>query len=211
MAFNPNVVAEQNDRIDELAHSRAFLVVAAACPGLAAATTLHAGVVMGCVLLVSAVCAWAFARLVPRFAGRLAEVPVALMLNACVIVLVGFAVRVADPVVYEDLGMYLPLAGMGGAASLFIAQGGVVSHVGGRAYSLLDAISAGALALSSLTVIGFLTEVLGTGTVFGTAIPGLAGSPIAIFGKPAGSLLLLALVAVVLQAGDNVAKKGGER
>ena len=56
-----------------------------------------------------------------------------------------------------------------------------------------------------------------TGQVFGLTMNELAASPIAIFGKPAGSLLVLALVAAFVQSVCDVraasaeTSEGGER
>lgn len=95
MALNRNVVAEQNASLNELVHTPTFLVVAGALPGLFAATSLEHGAVIGGVCAVAILGAALISRGVSCFTGRFSRVAVALMLNALVMVLVGFGVRVA--------------------------------------------------------------------------------------------------------------------
>lgn len=213
MALNSRLASEQDRRIIDAVHTRTFLVVAAALPGLAVATTLANGIVMGGTVAVSIVCAALITRIVPRFAGLVARIPVALMLNLTVAVLVSFAVRVIDPVVHQALGIYPVLAGASGMASVLVAE----MNLSGDAprFSAGDIALAAAAAFVALAVCGCAAELLATGQVLGITAGPLAASPLAIFGKPAGSLLVLALVAVLVQAtergGSAVDGKDGER
>lgn len=213
MALNSNVVREQNEKLAAFAHSRTFVWVAAALPGLFVATSETNGSLMGVVTGVSILGAWIFSSLVPRFAGRFSALPIALMLNAALMVGVGFGVRVADPVAYQDFGMYLPLTGVSGMAAVYIARGCAVPAGEDRAsFGVRDMVFSLAGAFACLVLVGFFNEVLGTGTIFGMTVPGLVENPISIFGKPAGSLLVLALLAAFAQACEDVSrKKGGER
>lgn len=214
MALNPNLAREQDRRILDAVHTRTFLVVAAALPGLAAATTLVNGAVMGGAVAVSVVAAALITRLVPRFAGLVARIPVALMLNLTVAVLVSFAVRAIDPVVHQALGIYLVLASASGMASVLVAEMNLPEDA--PRFSVGDIVFSAAAALVALALCGCATELLATGQVLGFTVGPLAASPIAIFGKPTGSLLILALVAVLVQATERGAApladgKDGER
>lgn len=211
MALNRNVVAEQNASLNELVHTPTFLMVAGALPGLFAATSLEHGAVIGGVCAVAILGAALISRGVSCFTGRFSRVAVALMLNALVMVLVGFGVRVALPVIYQDLGIYLPLTCASGVASIFIAQSGIDALEGAdRAGELTfgDAVLAAVTAFLALVFCGFFTGLFTTGQVFGLTVGEVAASPISIFGKPAGSLLLLALVAVFVQAVCDARAKG---
>ena len=186
-------------------------MVAGALPGLFAATSLEHGAVIGGVCAVAILGAALISRGVSCFTGRFSRVAVALMLNALVMVLVGFGVRVALPVIYQDLGIYLPLTCASGVASIFIAQSGIDALEGAdRAGELTfgDAVLAAVTAFLALVFCGFFTGLFTTGQVFGLTVGELAASPISIFGKPAGSLLLLALVAVFVQAVCDARAKG---
>lgn len=219
MALNKNVVREQDERIAALVRTPTFVVVAGALPGLFAATSAVNGFYMGLVTAVAILAAALVAPLVRRFTGAFSYLPVALLACVTITVLVGFGVRVADPLVFESLGIYLPLASLNAMAVVFVARDGFTAEPCGRS-SIGTAAFAAVCALATLAFVGFINGMLSTGQVFGLTMNELAASPIAIFGKPAGSLLVLALVAAFVQsvcdvcdksAADAEVYEGGER
>ena len=62
----------------------------------------------------------------------------------------------------------------------------------------------------ALTFVGFINGMFATGEVFGLVNRELAASPIAIFGTPAGSLLVLALVCTFVNSIVDAARKSAE-
>lgn len=202
MALNETIARAQDLRVRSMVHTRTFVVVAASLPGLAAASTLVNGALMGAAVAVSIVCAAILTRLVPRFAGRVAQVPVALMLNAVVAILLGFALRAVEPVAHQALGLYPVLACASGMASILVAEMGLETAEGER-FTAVDIVFAAVSAVVVLAACGCLTELLSTGQVLGVAAGPLANSSIAIFGKSSGSLLILALVAIIVQATER--------
>lgn len=198
MALNENVVREQDARAAALVHTPTFLVVAGSLPALYAATSLENGMAIG---LVSAAAILAMALLAPAlraFTGTWSRTAVMLMASITVVTLCGFAVRVCAPVAFESLGIYLPLAGVNVLAVAWIAGDGLT--VAPARTPLATAAFAAVLVFLTLTFVGFINGMFTTGAVFGLTMGELASSPIAIFGTPAGSLLVLALVAVFVQA-----------
>ena len=216
MALNSNVVREQDERIASLVRTPTFVVVAGALPGLFVATSAVNGLYIGLVTAVSILAAALLAPLVRRFTGAFSFLPVTLLACATVAVLVGFGVRVADPLVFEQLGIYLPLASRNAMAGAFVARDGFTAEPCGRS-SIGTAAFAALCALATLAFVGFINGMFATGQVFGLTMNELAASPIAIFGKPAGSLLVLALVAAFVQSVCDVraasaeTSEGGER
>ncbi len=69
---------------------------------------------------------------------------------------------------------------------------------------------AGTWARTAVMLMVSVTVVTPTGQVFGLTMGELAASPIAAFGKPTGSLLVLALVAVFVQSIEQVCAKGAD-
>ena len=215
MALNENVVREQNDKLSALVRTPTFVVVAGSLPGLFAATSLENGLAIGVVTAVAIIAAAVLAHVVRFFTGMFSHMVSLLMLSATAVTLMGFAVRVIDPVIYEALGMYLPLSCINAIAVLYFLtdDGFTASPAKGP---LGTAFFAAATACVTLTFIGFMNGMFTTGQVFGLTMGELAAAPIAIFGKPAGSLLLLALVAAFVQSIEQIAArgaaaKGGER
>lgn len=208
MALNENIVREQDARISKMVHTPTFLVVAGALPGLFAATSLENGLMIGLVTAAAIVVMASIAPLLRAFTGMWSRTAVMLMVSVTVVTLLGFGVRVTDPVVFEALGIYLPLVAVNAIVVAWIAGDGLV--VAPAKTPLMTAIFAAAMVLATLVFVGFINGMLTTGQVFGLTMGELAASPIAAFGKPAGSLLVLALVAVFVQSIEQMCAKGAD-
>ena len=181
MALNENIVREQDARISKMVHTPTFLVVAGALPGLFAATSLENGLMIGLVTAAAIVVMASIAPLLRAFTGTWSRTAVMLMVSVTVVTLLGFGVRVTDPVVFEALGIYLPLVAVNAIVVAWIAGDGLV--VAPAKTPLMTAIFAAVCAFAS---------------------------PIAAFGKPTGSLLVLALVAVFVQSIEQMCAKGAD-
>lgn len=219
MALHESVVREQNERLSALVHTPTFLVVAGSLTGLAAATSLENGVAMGAVSAIAIVVMAILARPLRSITGIFARIPVLLLVSATVVTLISFAARVIDPVAHQELGIYLPLAAVNGLVVAFIYDDGFTSAPA-RGSVAGTALFGAVCTFCTLAFIGFINGMFSTGEVFGLVNKELAASPIAIFGTPAGSLLVLALVAVFVNsiiaaananAADDGATQGGER
>lgn len=208
MALNENIVREQDARISKMVHTPTFLVVAGALPGLFAATSLENGLMIGLVTAAAIVVMASIAPLLRAFTGAWSRTAVMLMVSVTVVTLLGFGVRVTDPVVFEALGIYLPLVAVNAIVVAWIAGDGLV--VAPAKTPLMTAIFAAAMVLATLVLVGFINGMLTTGQVFGLTMGELAASPIAAFGKPTGSLLVLALVAVFVQSIEQMCAKGDD-
>lgn len=208
MALNENIVREQDARISKMVHTPTFLVVAGALPGLFAATSLENGLMIGLVTAAAIVVMASIAPLLRAFTGAWSRTAVMLMVSVTVVTLLGFGVRVTDPVVFEALGIYLPLVAVNAIVVAWIAGDGLV--VAPAKKPLMTAIFAAAMVLATLVFVGFINGMLTTGQVFGLTMGELAASPIAAFGKPTGSLLVLALVAVFVQSIEQMCAKGAD-
>lgn len=208
MALNENIVREQDARISKMVHTPTFLVVAGALPGLFAATSLENGLMIGLVTAAAIVVIASIAPLLRAFTGAWSRTAVMLMVSVTVVTLLGFGVRVTDPVVFEALGIYLPLVAVNAIVVAWIAGDGLV--VAPAKTPLMTAIFAAAMVLATLVFVGFINGMLTAGQVFGLTMGELAASPIAAFGKPTGSLLVLALVAVFVQSIEQMCAKGAD-
>lgn len=219
MALNESIVREQDARISKMVHTPTFLVVAGALPGLFAATSLENGLVIGAVTAIAILVMALIAPVLGVFTGTWSCTAVMLMVSVTVVTLLGFGVRVVNPVVFEALGIYLPLVAVNAIVVAWIAGDGLV--VAPAKSPLATAAFAAVCSFATLAFVGFINGMLTTGQVFGLTMGELAASPIAAFGKPTGSLLVLALVAVFVQSieqmcakgadADATALKGGER
>ena len=216
MALNELIQREQDERVRALTHTPTFLVVAGSLPGLFVATSLTNGFAIGVVSAVSIVAMAILARPLRAITGRFTYIPVTLMVSAAIAVLLGFAVRVIDPVVNEALGIYVPLAAVNALAMAFVASDGFAASPAPKS-SVVTALLAAVCTVATLSFVGLVNGIFTTGEIFGLTMGELAASPIAIFGTPAGSLLVLALVAVFVQSIEHAVAisradaEGGER
>ena len=204
MALNENIVREQDARISKMVHTPTFLVVAGALPGLFAATSLENGLIIGAVTAIAILVMALIAPVLRAFTGTWSRTVV----SVTVVTLLGFGVRVINPVVFEALGIYLPLVAVNAIVVAWIAGDGLV--VAPAKSPLATAAFAAVCAFATLVFVGFINGMLTTGQVFGLTMGELAASPIAAFGKPTGSLLVLALVAVFVQSIEQMCAKGAD-
>lgn len=215
MALNEHVVREQDACLSALVHTPTFLVVAGSLPALYAVTSLETGIMMGLVTAAVIVIMASIAPLLRAFTGTWTRTIVMLMVSVTVATLLGFGVRIADSVVFESLGIYLPIAAVNAVVVVWIAGDGLT--VSPAKSPLVTAFFAAVLVFATLSFVGFINGMFTTGQVFGLTMGELAASPIAAFGKPTGSLLVLALVAVFTQSIERACApadtdgEGGER
>lgn len=215
MALNENVVREQDARLSNMVHTPTFLVVAGSLPALYAATSLESGVMIGLVTAAVIVVMASLAPLLRTFTGTWTRTIVMLMVSVTVATLLGFGVRITDPVVFESLGIYLPIAAVNAVVVAWVAGDGLT--VAPAKSPLVTAVFAAVMVFATLSFVGFINGMFTTGQVFGLTMGELAASPIAAFGKPTGSLLVLALVAVFTQSIERACApadtdgEGGER
>lgn len=217
MALHESVVREQNERIHTLVQTPTFLVVAGSLTGLGAATSVDFGMAIGAVSALAMIIMALIARPLRSVTGVFARIPVLLLVSATVVTLLSFAVRVINPVAWDGLGIYLPLAAVNGLVACFIFDDSYTASPVSKS-TFGTAVVGAIFTFLALTFIGFINGMFTTGEVFGLVNGDLAASPISIFGKPAGSLFLLALVAVFVQsivaavaAGKSDAKEGSEQ
>ena len=126
MALNENIVREQDARISKMVHTPTFLVVAGALPGLFAATSLENGLIIGAVTAIAILVMALIAPVLRAFTGTWSRTAVMLMVSVTVVTLLGFGVRVINPVVFEALGIYLPLVAVNAIVVAWIAGDGLV-------------------------------------------------------------------------------------
>lgn len=205
MALNENVVREQEARLSAMVHTPTFLVVAGSLPALYAATSLANGVMIGFVAACAIIVMGLLSPALRAITGVWSRTATMLTVSVTVVVLCGFAVRIMAPVVYESLGIYVPLAAVNALVVARIAGDGI--SLRSSSSTLSCAMFSATAVFVTLVFVGFINGMFSTGRVFGLTMNELAASPLAVFGTPAGSLLVLALVAVFVQAIEQIPAK----
>ena len=141
-----------------------FVLLLGMCPTLATTTSAINGLSMGLatlfVLVLSNMAISAIARWVPDKV----HIPVYIVVIATFVTLLELLMKAYTPAIYEALGLFIPLIVVNcivlGRAEAFASRNGVLA-------SACDGLGVGLGFTASLTVLGLVREILGSGSVFG--------------------------------------------
>ena len=175
-----------------------FVLVLGMCPTLGTTTSAINGMGMGLattfVLILSNMVISAIAPLIPSKV----KIPSYIVVIAALVTVLQFLMQAYVPALYATLGLFIPLIVVNcivlGRAEAFACKNSVVD-------SALDGIGIGLGFTCSLTVIGFVRELLGGLSVFGTKL--VEGDGMLAFVLAPGAFLVLGYLMVLF----NKAKK----
>ncbi|MGM9767799.1 MAG: RnfABCDGE type electron transport complex subunit E [Candidatus Cryptobacteroides sp.] len=176
-----------------------FVLLLGMCPTLATTTSAIDGLSMGLatlfVLVLSNMVISAIAPVVPDKV----HIPVYIVVIATFVTVLQLVMQAYVPGVYASLGLFIPLIVVNcivlGRAEAFANKNGIVA-------SALDGIGVGLGFTLSLTVIGLVREILGSGSAFGFHF--LPGDGILAFVMAPGAFLVLGYLMVLF---NKIAKK----
>lgn len=169
-----------------------FVLVLGLCPTLATTTSALNGLEMGLatmfVLILSNIVISLIAPVVPDKV----HIPVYIVVIATFVTLLQLLMQAYVPDVYETLGLFIPLIVVNcivlGRAEAFASKNSVGD-------SALDGIGIGIGFTLSLTVIGIVREILGSGSIFGWKF--IAGDGVLAFVMAPGAFLVLGYLMVL--------------
>lgn len=176
-----------------------FVLLLGMCPTLATTTSAINGLSMGLatlfVLVLSNIAISAIAPVVPDKV----HIPVYIVVIATFVTILQFAMQAYTPAMYATLGLFIPLIVVNcivlGRAEAFANKNGILD-------SALDGLGIGCGFTLSLTVIGIVREILGSGSVFGLKL--VSGDGILVFVMAPGAFLALGYLMVLF---NKIAKK----
>ncbi|MBQ0096459.1 MAG: electron transport complex subunit E [Bacteroidales bacterium] len=171
-----------------------FSLMLGMCPTLATTTSAVNGMSMGLatafVLILSNMAISAIARFVPDKV----RIPSYIVVIATFVTLLQFLMQAYVPDVYETLGLFIPLIVVNcivlGRAEAFANKNSVWD-------SALDGLGIGLGFTMSLTAIGIVRELLGTGSIFGWKF--VPGDGVLVFVLAPGAFLVLAYLLVIFR------------
>ena len=177
-----------------------FVLLLGMCPTLATTTSAINGLSMGLatlfVLVLSNMAISAISPIVPDKV----HIPVYIVVIATFVTLLQFLMQAFVPDIYATLGLFIPLIVVNcivlGRAEAFANKNTVFD-------SALDGIGVGLGFTLSLTVLGMVREILGSGSVFGWKF--MAGDGMLAFVMAPGAFLALGYLMVLFN--KFVAKK----
>ena len=171
-----------------------FVLLLGMCPTLATTTSAINGMSMGLatmfVLILSNMVISAIAAYIPDKV----RIPSYIVVIATFVTLLQFVMQAYVPDIYETLGLFIPLIVVNcivlGRAEAFANKNGVLD-------SALDGIGIGLGFTCSLTLLGLVREILGSGSAFGFKF--IAGDGILAFVLAPGAFIALAYLIVVFR------------
>ena len=169
-----------------------FVLVLGMCPTLATTTSAMNGLEMGLatmfVLILSNIVISLIAPMVPDKV----RIPVYITVIATFVTVLQLLMQAFTPAVYETLGLFIPLIVVN-CIVLGRAEGFANKHNAGE--SALDGLGVGLGFTASLTVIGIVREILGSGAIFGWKF--ISGDGILAFVMAPGAFLVLGFLMVL--------------
>lgn len=176
-----------------------FVLLLGMCPTLTTTTSAINGLSMGLatlfVLVLSNIAISAIAPVVPDKV----HIPVYIVVIAAFVTILQFAMQAYTPAMYATLGLFIPLIVVNcivlGRAEAFANKNGIID-------SALDGLGIGCGFTLSLTVLGIVREIIGSGSVFGFKL--IPGDGILVFVMAPGAFLALGYLMVLF---NKIAKK----
>jgi electron transport complex protein RnfE len=169
-----------------------FVLVLGMCPTLATTTSAVNGLEMGLATLFVLVLSNIVISLLAPVVPDKVHIPVYIVVIATFVTVLQFIMQAYTPDAYKTLGLFIPLIVVNcivlGRAEAFANKHGVLE-------SLLDGLGVGFGFTVSLTVIGIVREILGSGSVFGWKF--ISGDGILAFVMAPGAFLVLGYLMVL--------------
>lgn len=169
-----------------------FVLVLGMCPTLATTTSAMNGLEMGLATLFVLVLSNIVISLIAPKVPDKVRIPVYIVVIATFVTVLQLLMQAYVPTVYETLGLFIPLIVVNcivlGRAEAFANKNSVGD-------SALDGLGIGLGFTLSLTVIGIVREILGSGSVFGWKF--IAGDGILAFVMAPGAFLVLGYLMVL--------------
>lgn len=144
-----------------------FVLVLGMCPTLATTTSAVNGMSMGLATMFVLVCSNVVISILRNLIPDKVHIPAYIVVIASFVTMVQLLMQAYVPVIYETLGLFIPLIVVNcivlGRAEAFAAK----NNVG---LSLLDGLGMGLGFTIALTILGAVRELLGTGMFFGQLV-----------------------------------------
>jgi len=169
-----------------------FVLVLGMCPTLATTTSAINGLSMGLATLFVLVLSNMAISLVAPVTPDKVHIPVYIVVIATFVTVLQFFMQAFTPAMYQTLGLFIPLIVVNciilGRAEAFACKHNVLD-------SALDGIGVGLGFTLSLTVIGIVREILGSGSIFGWKF--ISGDGMLAFVMAPGAFLVLGYLMVL--------------
>ena len=177
-----------------------FVLLLGMCPTLGTTSSAINGMGMGLATLFVLVCSNVVISLIKRLVPDMVRIPIFIVVIASFVTLLQMVMQAYVPALYATLGLFIPLIVVNciilGRAEAFASKNSPFD-------SALDGVGIGLGFTLSLTVVGAVREILGSGAIFGVSL-GIADYTPLIFVLAPGAFLVLGYLMVLF---NKLAKK----
>ena len=169
-----------------------FVLVLGMCPTLATTTSAINGLEMGLATLFVLVLSNIAISLVAPAVPDKVRIPVYIVVIATFVTVLQLLMQAYVPSVYDTLGLFIPLIVVNG---IVLGRAEAFANKNSVGASALDGLGVGLGFTLSLTVIGVVREILGSGSVFGWKF--IPGDGILAFVMAPGAFIALGYLMVL--------------
>ena len=195
-----------------------FRLVLGTCPTLAVTTSAFNGLGMGLAATLVLVCSNALVSLLRKVIPDKVRIPCFVLIIATFVTLVEMLLKRFVPALYSALGIYLPLIVVN---CIILARAEAFASTNRVGDSILDGLGMGLGFTLALMTMGFIRELVGSGTIFvgslgeaefGLVLGSLPDYAMSVFVMPAGGFLVFGLLmALINWLTDKADKKRKEK
>ena len=169
-----------------LKNNPTFVLVLGMCPTLGTTTSAINGMGMGVATMAVLIMSNMVISLIKNIVPDKVRIPVFIVVIASFVTIIEMLMKAYVPSLYASLGVFIPLIVVNciilGRAEAFASKNGIVD-------SALDGIGIGLGFTLSLTAVGAVREILGSGSIFGYTFAGDV-MPLLFILAPGGFLVL---------------------
>lgn len=172
-----------------------FVLMLGMCPTLAVTTSAINGFGMGMSSLVVLAVSNLVISMLRKIIPDEVRLPAFIVVVASFVTVVELLMEAYLQSLYAALGIYIPLIVVN---CIILGRAEAYASKNPPLLSLFDGIGMGLGFTVGLTIIGAIREILGSGSIFGIAIPGF--EPMAFFIRAPGAFLVLAVLVAIMNA-----------
>ena len=172
------------------------------CPTLAVTTPVANAIGMGLAATVVLICSNLFISLLRKFIPKQVRIAAYIVIISGFVTAVELLMRAYFYDLYQSLGLFIPLIVVN---CIILARAEAFASKNKPLPSIIDGAAMGLGFTFALVLLAFVRELLGSGKIFGWAIPGYSENPMVIFVLPAGAFISLGIVIAAVQKIRNTA------
>ena len=178
-----------------------FVLVLGMCPTLAVTTSVINALGMGLAATFVLVCSNAIISLIKDITPSKIRIPVYVVVIAAFVSVVDMVMAAYVPALHRSLGLFIPLIVVNciilGRAEAFASKNNVIM-------SIADGIGMGLGFTLSLSLVGTIREIIGTGTWFGMRVTPLTYDPALIAILAPGAFITLGFLMALMKDRKSV-------